>query len=133
MILKKKVSDIGGLENLKEWLDNKAKVFRRLDEAKKFGVDTPKGLMLVGMPGCGKSLTAKVASRMFNVPLLRLDIGRLLGKYAESEKHDLRMALKMSESISPCILWIDEIEKAFAGIDQSGGASDITKRLFFKF
>lgn len=130
---KEKISDIGGLENLKEWLDNKAKIFRRLDEAKKFGVDTPKGLMLVGMPGCGKSLTAKVASRMFNVPLLRLDIGRLLGKYVGESEHNLRMALKMSESISPCILWIDEIEKAFAGIDQSGGASDITKRLFGQF
>ena len=130
---KEKVSDIGGLENLKEWLENKSKIFRRLDEAKKFGVDTPKGLMLVGMPGCGKSLTAKVASRMFNVPLLRLDIGRLLGKYVGESEHNLRMALKMSESISPCILWIDEIEKAFAGIDQSGGASDITKRLFGQF
>lgn len=130
---KEKISDIGGLENLKEWLENKAKIFRRLDEAKKFGVDTPKGLMLVGMPGCGKSLTAKVASRMFNVPLLRLDIGRLLGKYVGESEHNLRMALKMSESISPCILWIDEIEKAFAGIDQSGGASDITKRLFGQF
>ena len=130
---KEKISDIGVLENLKEWLENKAKIFRRLDEAKKFGVDTPKGLMLVGMPGCGKSLTAKVASRMFNVPLLRLDIGRLLGKYVGESEHNLRMALKMSESISPCILWIDEIEKAFAGIDQSGGASDITKRLFGQF
>lgn len=130
---KEKISDIGGLENLKDWLDNKAKIFRRLDEAKKFGVDTPKGLLLVGMPGCGKSLTAKVAARMFNVPLLRLDIGRLLGKYVGESEHNLRMALQLSESISPCILWIDEIEKAFAGIDQSGGASDITKRLFGQF
>lgn len=130
---KEKISDIGGLENLKEWLENKSKIFRRLDEAKKFGVDTPKGLMLVGMPGCGKSLTAKVASRMFNVPLLRLDIGRLLGKYVGESEHNLRKALKMSESISPCILWIDEIEKAFSGIDQSGGSSDITKRLFGQF
>ena len=130
---KENASDIGGLENLKEWLKNKAKIFRRLDEARKFGVDTPKGVLLVGMPGCGKSLTAKAASRMFNVPLLRLDIGRLLGKYVGESEHNLRMALKMSESISPCILWIDEIEKAFAGIDQSGGASDITKRLFGQF
>lgn len=130
---KEKASDIGGLENLKEWLNNKAKIFRRLDEARKFGVDTPKGVLLVGMPGCGKSLTAKAASRMFNVPLLRLDIGRLLGKYVGESEHNLRMALKMSESISPCILWIDEIEKAFAGINQSGGASDITKRLFGQF
>ena len=130
---KEKATDIGGLENLKEWLTKKAKVFRRLDEARKFGVDTPKGLLLVGMPGCGKSLSAKVASRMFNVPLLRLDIGRLLGKYVGESESNLRTALKMAEAISPCILWIDEIEKAFAGVDQSGGASDITKRLFGHF
>ena len=130
---KERAQDIGGLENLKDWLNNKAQIFRRLDEARKFGVDTPKGMLLVGMPGCGKSLTAKAASRMFNVPLLRLDIGRLLGKYVGESEHNLRMALKMAESISPCILWIDEIEKAFAGIDQAGGASDITKRLFGQF
>lgn len=130
---KEKAEDIGGLENLKEWLNNKAEIFRDLDKAKKFGVDTPKGVLLVGMPGCGKSLTAKAASRMFNVPLLRLDIGRLLGKYVGESEHNLKKALKTAEAISPCILWIDEIEKAFAGIDQSSGASDITKRLFGQF
>lgn len=130
---KEKLEDIGGLENLKEWLNNKAEIFRDLDKAKKYGVDTPKGVLLVGMPGCGKSLTAKAAARMFNVPLLRLDIGRLLGKYVGESEHNLKNALKTSEAISPCILWIDEIEKAFAGIDQSGGASDITKRLFGQF
>ena len=130
---KERAQDIGGLENLKEWLGDTAKIFRKLDEAKRFGVDIPKGMLLVGMPGCGKSLTAKAASRMFNVPLLRLDIGRLLGKYVGESEHNLRMALKIAESISPCILWIDEIEKAFAGIDQTGGASDITKRLFGQF
>ena len=128
-----KLSDIGGLENLKNWLENKAKIFRKLDEAKEFGVNIPKGLLLVGMPGCGKSLTAKVASRMFNVPLLRLDIGRIFGKYVGESENNLRMALKISESISPCILWIDEIEKAFAGIKENSGASDITKRLFGQF
>ena len=106
---------------------------RRLDEAKKFGVDTPKGVLLVGMPGCGKSLAAKASARLFNVPLLRLDIGRLLGKYVGESEHNMRVALKTAESISPCILWIDEIEKAFAGINQDGGASDITKRLFGQF
>ena len=125
--------EIGGLEGLKEWLSSKAQVFRRLDEAKKFGVDTPKGVLLVGMPGCGKSLAAKASARLFNVPLLRLDIGRLLGKYVGESEHNMRVALKTAESISPCILWIDEIEKAFAGIDQNGGASDITKRLFGQF
>ena len=130
---KEKIEDIGGLEGLKEWLKSKAQVFRRLDEAKKFGVDTPKGVLLVGMPGCGKSLAAKASARLFNVPLLRLDIGRLLGKYVGESEHNMRMALKTAESISPCILWIDEIEKAFAGINQDGGASDITKRLFGQF
>ena len=130
---KEKIEEIGGLEGLKEWLSSKAQVFRRLDEAKKFGVDTPKGILLVGMPGCGKSLAAKASARLFNVPLLRLDIGRLLGKYVGESEHNMRVALKTAESISPCILWIDEIEKAFAGIDQNGGASDITKRLFGQF
>ncbi|MEZ7717414.1 SUMF1/EgtB/PvdO family nonheme iron enzyme [Leptotrichia wadei] len=130
---KEKIEEIDGLEGLKEWLSSKAQVFRRLDEAKKFGVDTPKGVLLVGMPGCGKSLAAKASARLFNVPLLRLDIGRLLGKYVGESEHNMRVALKTAESISPCILWIDEIEKAFAGIDQSGGASDITKRLFGQF
>ena len=130
---KEKIEEIGGLEGLKEWLSSKAQVFRRLDESKKFGVDTPKGVLLVGMPGCGKSLAAKASARLFNVPLLRLDIGRLLGKYVGESEHNMRVALKTAESISPCILWIDEIEKAFAGIDQNGGASDITKRLFGQF
>ena len=130
---KEKIEDIGGLEGLKEWLKSKAQVFRRLDEAKKFGVDTPKGVLLVGMPGCGKSLAAKASARLFNAPLLRLDIGRLLGKYVGESEHNMRVALKTAESISPCILWIDEIEKAFAGINQDGGASDITKRLFGQF
>lgn len=130
---KEKITDIGGLEGLKEWLESKAKIFRKLDEAKSYGVDTPKGVLLVGMPGCGKSLAAKASARLFNTPLLRLDIGRLLGKYVGESEHNMRVALKTAESISPCILWIDEIEKAFSGIDQSGGASDITKRLFGHF
>ena len=130
---KEKITDIGGLEGLKEWLESKAKIFRKLDEARAYGVDVPKGVLLVGMPGCGKSLAAKASARLFNTPLLRLDIGRLLGKYVGESEHNMRIALKTAESISPSILWIDEIEKAFAGIDQNGGASDITKRLFGHF
>jgi len=130
---KENIDDIGGLDVLKDWLKNKSEIFRKLDEAIKFGVDVPKGVLLMGMPGCGKSLSVKAAARLFNVPLLRLDIGRLLGKYVGESEHNMREALKMAESISPSILWIDEIEKAFAGIDQSGGASDITKRLFGHF
>ena len=130
---KESIEDIGGLNGLKEWLETKAQIFRNLDIANKFGVDTPKGVLLVGMPGCGKSLSAKVCARLFNAPLLRLDIGRLLGKYVGESEHNMRVALRTAESISPCILWIDEIEKAFSGIDQNGGASDITKRLFGQF
>ncbi|MGL4569238.1 MAG: AAA family ATPase, partial [Fusobacteriaceae bacterium] len=130
---KEKIADIGGLESLKDWLQDTAEIFKKLDEAQKFGLDIPKGALLVGMPGCGKSLAAKATARALNAPLLRLDIGRLLGKYVGESEKNMRIALKMAESISPCILWIDEIEKAFAGIDQSGGASDITKRLFGHF
>lgn len=127
------LDDIGGLENLKEWLQRKAKVFANLDRAIKFGVDVPKGIMIIGMPGCGKSLTAKATASLFEIPLVRLDIGRLLGKYVGESEQNMRRALKLAEAISPCVLWIDEIEKAFAGIGESGGGSDVTTRLFGQF
>ena len=130
---KESIDDIGGLENLKEWLGKKAKVFEKLGKALKFGVDIPKGIMIVGMPGCGKSLSAKAVSKLFKVPLIRLDVGRLLGKYVGESEENMRKALNISEQISPCVLWIDEIEKAFAGIGESCGASDITTRLFGQF
>ena len=124
------IDDIGGLENLKEWLGRKAKVFANLDKAIKFGVDVPKGIMIIGMPGCGKSLTAKATASLFEIPLVRLDVGRLLGKYVGESEENMRKALRLSEAISPCVLWIDEIEKAFAG---DGGGNDVTTRLFGQF
>lgn len=127
------IDDIGGLENLKEWLIRKRIVFANLDKAIKFGVDVPKGIMIVGMPGCGKSLTAKATASLFEIPLVRLDIGRLLGKYVGESEENMRNALKLSEAISPCVLWIDEIEKAFAGIGGGGGGNDVTTRLFGQF
>lgn len=127
------IDDIGGLENLKEWLNRKAKVFANLDKAIKFGVDVPKGIMIIGMPGCGKSLTAKATASLFEIPLVRLDVGRLLGKYVGESEENMRKALKLSEAISPCVLWIDEIEKAFAGIGGDGGGNDVTTRLFGQF
>ena len=127
------IDDIGGLENLKEWLKQKAKVFANLDKAIKFGVDVPKGIMIIGMPGCGKSLSAKATASLFEIPLVRLDVGRLLGKYVGESEENLRKALKLSEAISPCVLWIDEIEKAFAGVGRDGGGNDITTRLFGQF
>lgn len=127
------INDIGGLENLKEWLSRKSKVFSNLDKAIKFGVDVPKGIMIIGMPGCGKSLTAKATASLFEIPLVRLDVGRLLGKYVGESEENMRKALKLSESISPCVLWIDEIEKAFAGVGGDGGGNDVTTRLFGQF
>ena len=127
------IDDIGGLENLKEWLERKARVFANLDKAIKFGVDVPKGIMIIGMPGCGKSLTAKATASLFEIPLVRLDVGRLLGKYVGESEENMRKALQLSEAISPCVLWIDEIEKAFAGVGGDGGGNDVTTRLFGQF
>lgn len=127
------IDDIGGLENLKEWLKRKAKVFSNLDKAIKFGVDVPKGIMIIGMPGCGKSLTAKATASLFEIPLVRLDVGRLLGKYVGESEENMRKALNLSEAISPCVLWIDEIEKAFAGVGGDGGGNEVTTRLFGQF
>lgn len=127
------IDDIGGLENLKEWLVRKEKVFANLDKAIKFGVDVPKGIMIIGMPGCGKSLTAKATATLFEIPLVRLDVGRLLGKYVGESEENMRKALKLAEEISPCVLWIDEIEKAFSGVGGDGGGNDVTTRLFGQF
>lgn len=131
--LRESLSDIGGLENLKAWLRRKAKILKNLSKAAAFGVDTPKGVLIAGVPGCGKSLSAKAAAKLFEVPLLRLDIGRLMGKYVGESEMNLRRAIALAEAISPCVLWIDEIEKAFAGIGGQSGAADITTRLFGNF
>lgn len=124
--------DVGGLENLKGWLGRRAQIFRRLAQAREAGVQAPKGVLIAGMPGCGKSLTAKAAAGLFQLPLLRLDIGSLLGKYVGESEHNMRRALTMAESVSPCILWIDELEKAFVGMN-SGGGSEVSSRLFGYF
>lgn len=128
-----KIDDIGGLENLKSWLQQKEKIFSNLDKALKFGVDIPKGVLIVGMPGCGKSLTAKATASLFRIPLVRLDVGRLLGKYVGESEQNMRKALKLAEAISPCVLWIDELEKAFSGVGGGGGGNDVTTRLFGQF
>lgn len=127
------LSDVGGLSKLKEYLQNKARIFNNLGDAKKYGIDLPKGILIVGMPGCGKSLTAKATAKLFQAPLLRLDIGKLMGKYVGESEDNLRKAIKTAEAVSPCVLWIDELEKAFAGVGGMGGGSDITTRLFGNF
>lgn len=131
--LKETINDIGGLDNLKQWFERKAKIYKNINNAMKFGVDMPKGVLIVGVPGCGKTLNAKAAAKLFEVPLLRLDMGRLMGKYIGESEENLRKAIFLAEAISPCVLWIDELEKAFAGIGGIGGGSDITTRLFGNF
>ncbi len=129
--VREELNDIGGLDNLKQWLKRKGGIFSRLAEAKDFGVDTPNGVLIVGMPGCGKSLCAKVTASIFKLPLLKLDLGSVFGKFLGESEANLRRALSLSEAISPCVLWLDELEKAFAGVGQAN--SDVTTRLFGYF
>ena len=132
--VRERLEDIGGLHRLKQWLQQKASVLERLTEAEKFGVTPPKGLMVVGMPGCGKSLTAKAAAALFKLPLLRLDVGSLMGKYVGESEANMRRALTLAEAVSPCVLWVDELEKAFVGVGRNGGeGSEVSSRLFGYF
>lgn len=123
------LDEIGGLEVFKTWIKRKAKVFHRIEEAVQTGLDLPKGTLIAGVPGSGKSLAAKATAAAFRMPLLRLDLGRLMGKYVGESEGNLHDALQIAEAVSPCVLWIDEIEKAFAGV----GESDVTTRLFGTF
>ena len=129
--LKERPEDIGGLENLKNWLRRKAKVFRAINKAMEFGVDMPKGVLIAGIPGCGKSITAKATAQLFGVPLLKLDMGKIMGKYLGESETNMRKAIRLAETIAPCVLWVDELEKAFAGTDGSG--HEVTMRLFANF
>lgn len=111
---------VGGLENLKGWLIKRRKAFSA--KAREYGLRAPKGAMLVGVPGCGKSLTAKAIATAWGMPLLKLDLGALKGKFVGESEGNIRKALKVAETVAPCVLWIDEIEKALAGATQ--GAAD---------
>lgn len=126
-----KIDSMGGVEVLKAYLKKKASIYNKLPEAIKFGVSIPKGVFLVGMPGCGKSLCAKATAATFNnVPLLKMDMGSMMGKYVGESEGNLRKALRIAEAAAPCVLWIDEIEKAFSGV---GGNNDIMTRMFGYF
>lgn len=113
--------DVGGLDKLREDLEIKSRIFNNLGDAEKYHVPVPKGVLILGMPGCGKSMIAKATANKFHVSLLRLDVSRLMGKYIGESEANLRLALATAEAAHPCVLWIDEIEKAFAG---SNGNSD---------
>ncbi|MDE7421757.1 MAG: AAA family ATPase [Muribaculaceae bacterium] len=108
-----RIEDIRGLDTLKSYLRKKAKVMENLTDTMKFGVNVPKGVFIVGMPGCGKSLCAKATAALFDVPLLKMDMGSLMGKYQGESEENLRKAIRIAEAAAPCVLWIDEIEKGF--------------------
>lgn len=122
------LEDIGGMNVLKRYLEAKAKVMRQVKVIQKYGVQMPKGVFIVGMPGCGKSLCAKASAAAFGAPLLKMDMGSMMGKYVGESEGNLRKAIKVAEAAVPCILWIDEIEKAFSGV--GGQNNDIVTRMF---
>jgi len=121
--------EIGGLDVLKAYLARRRRSFT--DQARAYGVPTPKGLLLVGVPGCGKSLACKSLAKLWRLPLIRLDVGALMGSLVGQSEANLRQALQVAESSSPCILWLDEIEKGLAGVKSSGSTDGgTTARVF---
>ncbi|HLX71183.1 MAG TPA: AAA family ATPase [Verrucomicrobiae bacterium] len=125
-------SSVGGLAVLKEWLNKRAAAFT--GEARAFGLPAPKGILMLGVQGCGKSLCAKAVSMQWQLPLLRFDMGRMFGSLVGSSEENVRRAIAVADSVAPAILWVDEIDKAFAG-SQGSGAVDggTTARVFGTF
>ncbi|MBL8966512.1 MAG: AAA family ATPase [Spirochaetaceae bacterium] len=126
------LEDVGGLDLLKQWLDSRGRAFYAM--AKAFGLPEPRGVLICGVPGCGKSLIAKAVAARWRLPLLRLDVGRVFEGIVGSSEGNIRKAIALSEAISPCVLWLDEVEKGFSGV-QSSGLTDggTTSRVFASF
>ncbi len=124
------ISDIGGLDNLKDWLLRRGGAFS--EKARSYGLPHPRGLLLVGIQGTGKSLTAKAISHHWHLPLLRLDVGRLFGGLVGESESRTRQMTSLAEALAPCVLWIDEIDKAFAGVEGKGDGGT-TSRVFGTF
>src|SRR3990170_5647208 len=127
----KELPGLGGLGSLKSWLGRFRAGFT--PKARQLGLRPPPGVLLVGMQGCGKSLAAKTIAREWGLPLLRLDPGRLLDKYIGESEKNLRTAFETAEAVAPVVLWIDEIEKAFAGSSSSDADAGLGRRLFGTF
>ncbi len=126
------LANVGGLDALKTWLVRRGAAFS--EAARRFGLPEPKGLLLLGVQGCGKSLTAKAIAAQWKLPLLRLDLGRIFSGLVGSSEENLRRAIQVAESVAPVVLWVDEIEKGLAGA-QSSGFSDggVTARVMATF
>lgn len=124
------IDNIGGLENLKKWLIRRNNSWS--ERAQAYNLPAPKGVLITGVPGCGKSLTAKAMSTIWGLPLLKLDMGKIFGGIVGSSEENMRKAIATAEAVSPSILWVDEIEKGFSGL-KSGGDSGTSARVFGTF
>lgn len=126
------IGDVGGVDKLKEWMEKRTVAFS--EKARDFGLPSPRGVLLLGVQGCGKSLSAKAIGALWRLPLLRLDVGRIFAGIVGSSEENMRKAIRVAESVAPCILWLDELEKGFSGT-QSSGFSDggTTSRVFGTF
>jgi AAA+ superfamily predicted ATPase len=123
------LKNVGGLDNLKQWVRIRRDAFT--EEAKRYGIPTPKGVLLVGIQGTGKSLSAKTIANEWRLPLLRLDIGRLFGSFVGESESRMRQMIQLAEATAPCVLWIDEIDKAFGNANMStDGDSGASRRVF---
>jgi SpoVK/Ycf46/Vps4 family AAA+-type ATPase len=125
------VKDIGGLEGLKDWLSSRAGAYS--EKARKAGLPLPKGVLLLGVQGCGKSLSARATARLLSFPLVRLDISSLLSADRGSSEKNMREALRTVENVAPAVLWLDEVEKAFGGVGNEGGGDGTLTRIFGSF
>lgn len=123
---------IGGMADALDYLRSRARIYEDISSAEANGILLPKGILISGIPGTGKSLLAKLAGSIFKRPLIKLDVGRLMGKYVGESEENLWRALKLAEAMSPCVLWIDELEKSFAGAGRSS-ENDTFKRVFSSF
>lgn len=126
------LEDVGGLKNLTHWIRMRRKIFS--SQAKDYGLQFPRGLLLIGLPGCGKSYVAKAISGSWEMPLLRLDFGKLFQSLVGDSEKNARAAIKQAEAIAPVILWVDEIEKAISGVRSTGRLdSGVTARVLSTF
>lgn len=126
------LDSVGGLVHMKSWLAKRRHAFSPAAQA--FGLPSPKGILLLGVPGCGKSLSAKAISQAWQMPLLRLDVGKVFGSLVGSSEENMRKAIKTAEAVAPAILWLDELEKGFSGTKSSGSSDGgTTARVFATF
>lgn len=127
--VQEELKSVGGMNNLKNWLEKRKLSFNL--KAQLWKLPEPKGLLLLGVPGCGKSLTAKCIASLWNMPLLRLDVGKVFQGVVGSSEENIRRAIATAESVAPCVLWIDEIEKGLSGISSSGDTDGGTSSRIF--